>query len=128
MKSNDRTLNVLLVDDNDDSCELFQMALEMSGHSVVAANDGVAGYRALVEGSFDVAVLDIGLPGMDGYEVARQARVTLGDRTPMLIALTGYGQPSDKEAASGAGFAAHLLKPVEVTELLATIQRVVAVG
>ena len=119
-----RPLNVLLVDDNDDSCELFQLALEMNGHTVTALTNGTEGYRALVDGAFDVAVLDIGLPGMDGYEVAREARATLGERTPQLIALTGYGLSSDKEAASSAGFAAHLLKPVEVPELLATIARV----
>ena len=69
-------------------------------------------------------MLDIGLPGMDGYQVARATHAALGERTPKLVAVTGYGHDADKEAASGAGFAAHLVKPVDVPKLLATIASV----
>lgn len=111
---------VLLVDDNVDSCELFQLALEDKGHTVEVAHDGAAGLAKVVSGTFDVAVIDIGLPEIDGYELARQARKALELRTPRLVAMTGYGRPADREAAYGAGFDTHLVKPVDL-EMLASV-------
>lgn len=111
---------VLLVDDNVDSCELFQLALENKGHTVDVAYDGASGLAKLLSGTFDVAVIDIGLPDIDGYELARQARKALEGRAPRLVAMTGYGRPADREAAYGAGFDTHLVKPVDL-EILASI-------
>jgi signal transduction histidine kinase len=112
---------VLLVDDNIDSCELFQFALETLGHTVEVVHDGADGLAKLETGVFDVAVVDIGLPTLDGYELARLARQSLGERTPRLIAMTGYGRPEDLAAARVAGFDVHLLKPVEPTRLAASL-------
>lgn len=113
---------VLLVDDNADSCELFQLALEKVGHDVEAVHDGEAGLSRLAAGGFDVAVIDIGLPLMDGYTVAQQAREVLGEEAPPLIAMTGYGQRQDREAARSAGFVRHLLKPVRPQALIDEIE------
>ena len=90
--------------------------LELDGHSVETAGDGVRAIELITQKSFDVALIDIGLPGMDGYEVARRVR-TRGTRPPFLVALTGYGQPEDRKRATAAGFDAHLVKPVDPPEL-----------
>ena len=107
---------VLLVDDNDDGREMLQQALEGAGHTVVAAGDGHAALSAAGALQPQVAILDIGLPGIDGYELARALRVEYpGVR---LIALTGYGRDADAEAARKAGFDAHCTKPATVAALL----------
>jgi len=111
-------LRVLLVDDNEDSCGLFEIALGAAGHEVDCAYDGVTGLERIVAGEYDVAVVDIGLPGMDGFDLAKRARAALGDRAPRLVAMTGYGRDSDREASREAGFSLHLVKPVEVARLL----------
>lgn len=112
---------VLLVDDNEDSCFLFEMALVTHGHSVDTAFTGTDGLEQLLAGDYDVAVIDIGLPGLDGYEVARRARAELGDRTPLLVAVTGYGREEDRASSHDAGFAIHLVKPVDVNVLVSTL-------
>ena len=112
-----RPLRLLLVDDNLDSCELYAYAFEQMGHDVVSANDGEEGLRLLLTGDFDAAVVDIGLPGLDGYEVARRVRSELGKEGPFLIALTGYGRPEDKARALEAGFDRHCVKPIDVVEV-----------
>jgi CheY-like chemotaxis protein len=114
-------LHVLLVDDHEDSCELLTVVLEQQGHRVMTAHDGERAIELLREQPFDVAVIDIGLPVMDGYEVARQAR-TLGDgKVPHLIALTGYSARDDIEATKKAGFDRHLVKPVNVDVFAAAV-------
>lgn len=118
-------LRVLLVDDNEDSCDLFELALGAEGHHVDCCYDGVTGLERLVTGGYDVAVIDIGLPGLDGFDLARRARAALGERTPRLVAMTGYSRESDREASRAAGFEVHLVKPVHVPTL---IQAVVASG
>jgi signal transduction histidine kinase/ActR/RegA family two-component response regulator len=104
---------ILLVEDNEDARDTMQMLLTMIGHEVDVAHDGPSGLEALLRDSPEVALVDIGLPGMDGYEVARRARAAGGPHRPYLVALTGYGSPQDRERALAAGFDAHLVKPVD---------------
>lgn len=112
---------ILLIDDNVDSCELFAELLASLGHTVETALDGHEGLRRLVSEAYDVAVIDIGLPGLDGHTVARRAREQLGERTPFLIAVTGYGEARHKAESREAGFSAHLVKPVDIATLVAAI-------
>ncbi len=107
---------VLLVEDDPDIRNTLQWILEQDGFRVRSAGDGPAALAALEQDCPDVAVVDIGIPGMDGYEVARQVRQRNG-RQPYLIALTGYGRPGDRQAALDAGFDSHLTKPISPREL-----------
>ena len=107
---------VLIVEDNHDGRESLRMALELAGHRVLEAADGTAALDLVRQERPTVAVLDIGLPGMDGYELARRFRATLGSQIG-LIALTGYGAQSDAQRAMEAGFDRHLTKPVDLQEL-----------
>ena len=100
---------VLVVDDNDDASESLALLLEHWGHDVRIAGDGHAALAAAAEHDPDVVLLDIGLPGLDGYAVAERLRGS----GPLLIAMTGYGQFEDAERAKDAGFAEHLVKPVD---------------
>ena len=111
---------VLIVEDSADGRESLQAILELAGHTITTAEDGVNGLQLLTRTQPDVALIDIGLPGMDGYEVARRARSS-GSRA-LLVALTGYGLPEDKSRAQQAGFDAHLTKPAPVHSLLALIE------
>jgi PAS domain S-box-containing protein len=108
---------VLVVDDNVDGLETLALLLEMSGHQVRTASDGFA--ALVVAGEFrpEVVLLDIGLPGLDGYEVARRLRADPTFTGMRLIALTGWGQDTDRERSSQAGFDLHLVKPVDPAEL-----------
>ena len=119
--ASDARLRILVVEDNADTREMLRSALELSGHEVQDASDGPSGLEAILRVRPDVALIDIGLPEFDGYEVARKARGALGG-TILLVALTGYGQPDDRRQALEAGFDAHLVKPVEPSALLAVIQ------
>lgn len=110
-------LEILLVDDNVDSCELYRLAFESDGHQVETANDGTAGLEKILNNGFDVALVDIGLPGIDGYEIARRVCAERPQDRPVLIALTGYGRDEDRQRALAAGFDAHLVKPIDVTAL-----------
>jgi CheY-like chemotaxis protein len=97
--------------------------LELAGHRVCEASDGNAGVALLVAERPDVAIVDIGLPGLDGYEVARRVRGACETR---LVALTGYGGHEERERAARAGFDAHLVKPVEFEELKEVLERFAA--
>ena len=110
---------ILLVDDNLDANEMLQSALEAAGHDVVTAANGPDALAAASKAAPTVGILDIGLPGMDGYELARRLRAICPDA--WLIALTGYGQASDHDAALAAGFDAHCAKPVTISTLLGLI-------
>lgn len=112
---------VLLVDDSEDSCELYQALLERAGHVVATAHDGHHALEALGRETFDVAIVDIGLPDIDGYEVVRRAREKLGARTPIMVAVTGYAGGADREEAARAGFDVYLTKPVDTHLLVATV-------
>jgi signal transduction histidine kinase/ActR/RegA family two-component response regulator len=110
-------VNVLVVEDNDDARETMQLLLEAWGYQVQTAADGCEGLEKVLAVQPDVAIVDIGLPKLDGYEVARQVRARLDGRSPRLIAVTGYGQPEDRRRALEAGFDHHLAKPVRADEL-----------
>jgi CheY-like chemotaxis protein len=110
---------ILIVEDNKDSREMLRVLLELAGHEVHEASDGPGGMEALRRVRPDVALVDVGLPGFDGYELARRAREA--GETPMLVALTGYGRPDDHRRSREAGFDAHLVKPVEAAALQALI-------
>ena len=97
--------------------KVLQRSLDLAGHRVDVAEDGAAGMERALTTRPDVALIDIGLPGMDGYEVARRIRRDLG-RGIRLIALTGYGQPEDRRRAEEAGFDAYLVKPVFADQLV----------
>jgi CheY-like chemotaxis protein len=103
---------VLIVEDNDDTRQMLHEALAFSGHDVREARDGATGLALAAESRPDVALIDIGLPDVDGYEVARRLRAAPGGRSIGLIAITGYGQAEDQRRAYDAGFDAHLTKPV----------------
>jgi PAS domain S-box-containing protein len=111
---------VLVVDDNVDAANSLSALLEMSGHLVSVTHSGAEALHQATVHAPDVVLLDIGLPGMNGYEVARRLRELPGMKTTRLIAITGYGQESDKRAAIEAGFDTHLVKPVDY-QLLADI-------
>jgi signal transduction histidine kinase/ActR/RegA family two-component response regulator len=114
---------VLLVDDNRDAAEMLAEALGMAGFTTRTASDGPSGLEAALAFRPEVALLDIGLPVMDGYELAERlrAQTPLGDLK--LIALTGYGQESDRQRAHRAGFDLHMVKPVDFAQLLGAIRR-----
>jgi CheY-like chemotaxis protein len=113
--------SILIVEDNEDARDALRMALELSGQHVKTARDGAEAIRATREHPPEVAVIDIGLPDMDGYQVARTMRAQPGGDGVHLIALTGYGQPADRERALRAGFDSHLIKPVDPAALTALI-------
>jgi signal transduction histidine kinase/ActR/RegA family two-component response regulator len=114
--------HVLVVEDNPDACEALVMLLESFGHQVVAASDGPGGVDAATRAQPEVAFVDIGLPGFDGYEVGRRVRELLGSRI-VLVALTGYGQDGDRVRAEAAGFDLHLTKPADSETVAAIVAR-----
>lgn len=113
---------VLLVDDNVDSVQALAQLLTAYGHHVQVVYDPVSALRVVERFAPDVAVLDIGLPVMDGYELVRRLRETLGDRPCRFVALTGYGQDTDRDRSKAAGFSQHLVKPVSPDALLRLIE------
>ena len=112
-----RRLRVLVVDDNRDAVESMALLLGLWGHEVTTATEGAAALDLALRLQPDVVLLDIGLPGMDGYEVARRIRANEAMSKTILVAMTGYGQAEDRQSARDAGFALHLVKPVEPAAL-----------
>ncbi|WP_416397244.1 ATP-binding protein [Allohahella sp. A8] len=112
------TLKVLIVDDNVDAAVMLAMLLEAAGHSVSVEHSSEKALERAETERPDVCLLDIGLPDMDGNELARQLRKRSGTACSTLIAVTGYGQDKDREKTAAAGFAHHLVKPVNVPELM----------
>jgi signal transduction histidine kinase len=108
---------VLLVDDNQDVLQGLRALLEVGGHEVQAVGDPASALRASASFVPDLAILDIGLPGMDGYELASELRRRPGFGNTRLVALSGYGQPADQARSRAAGFAAHLVKPITPAQL-----------
>lgn len=108
-----RSRSVLIVEDNEDSRELLAAILTTRGYGVFTAENGVRGVEEAITRQPDVLLVDIGLPGLDGYGLAREVRKQLG-RDVYLVALTGYGQPEDRARAAEAGFDVHLTKPVDI--------------
>jgi PAS domain S-box-containing protein len=115
-----RRQRILIIEDNVDNREMMRILLETSGNEIYEAPDGVSGVEMTIQLQPDTVLIDIGLPGIDGYEVARQIRSKLRDRS-RLIALSGYGQEKDRQRAFEAGFNDHLLKPVDPARLLAIV-------
>jgi CheY-like chemotaxis protein len=109
--------HVLIVEDNDDSREMLQTLLQVRGHRVDAAADGPEGVDLALSERPQIAFIDLGLPGFDGFEVARRIRNQLTPRDIVLVALSGYGSSQDKERSSQAGFDLHLVKPVSADTL-----------
>jgi PAS domain S-box-containing protein len=108
---------ILLIEDNRDGREMLRDLLRSWGHQVEEAGDGLDGLNALRRQLPDVALVDVGLPGLDGYALARQIRALPEAAKVCLIAVTGYGQPEDRRRALKAGFNAHLVKPVDLHKL-----------
>ena len=113
-----RSRSVLIADDNRDAADSLAMLLEIEGHSVKVVHDGEQALAAIEESRPEVALLDIGMPEMDGYEVARRVRGDSRSRQTLLIAITGWGQEQDKARAISAGFDLHFTKPVEPQRLI----------
>jgi CheY-like chemotaxis protein len=119
-------IRVLVVDDNVDVAELLSEALEGEGFQTAIAHDGRAALERWRSFTPHAAVLDVGLPDLDGYELARALRAEHGRRAT-LIAATGYGQPADRLRASEAGFDCHFVKPVSVQDLVLALDQHVTV-
>jgi CheY-like chemotaxis protein len=112
---------VLIVDDNEDAANSLAMILNLGGHETVSVYTAVDALRRAASFRPDVVLLDIGLPGMDGYEVAQKLRELPGLRDIRLVAVTGYGRSDDRIRARDAGFDDHLTKPVEFAALERTL-------
>jgi two-component system, sensor histidine kinase len=108
---------VLIVEDNQDAQDALKCLLELWGHEVMVASDGASGIQSALAHRPDVALVDLGLPTVDGYEVARQIRAAVGAAAPLMIALTGYGAPEQRAQALSAGFDLHIVKPVDPDRL-----------
>jgi two-component system, chemotaxis family, CheB/CheR fusion protein len=111
-------LKVLVVEDYADIAETISELLRQHGHEVEAVSDGRAALELLTTFSPDVAFIDIGLPVMDGYELARRIAQRMPERIPSMIAMSGYGQPRDLEKSCSAGFHLHLVKPIDAGDVL----------
>ena len=114
---------ILIVEDNIDAQQTLKLLLEAWGHEVHVASDGGAGLEAVLRLQPDLALIDIGLPKIDGYEVARRIAAAHMARAPLLVALTGYGDPDQRDAALRSGFDVHLVKPADPQQLLEILQR-----
>ncbi len=114
---------VLVVDDNVDAAMTLAEAVRLDGHDVRVAHDGLSALRESAEFTPEVVLLDIGLPGMDGYEVVRRLRELPQTQGALIVALTGFGQDSDRRRAIAAGFDEHLVKPVDLETVTAVLRR-----
>ena len=119
---------MLVVDDNEDGANSLAMLIEMSGHEIRIAHDGPEALDAARQFKPEVVFLDIGLPTMDGYEVARRMREQPSLAGAILVALTGWGSEDHKRQSKEAGFDFHLTKPVEVTAIEEILARFVGAG
>jgi signal transduction histidine kinase/CheY-like chemotaxis protein len=120
------SLQIVLIDDNHDLRTLLEKMLTRLGHEVSCAVTGEEGLELIIAGRPELAIVDIRMPGIDGYEVARRVRKERQSEELILVALSGFGQPEDKERALEAGFDDHLTKPIDRAELQALLQRVLA--
>ena len=113
---------ILVADDNRDAAESLAALLQLDGHEVTIVHDGNAALTAFAQFSPHIALLDIGMAGMNGYEVAREIRQAHPTSSAKLIAITGWGQENDKQRAFDAGFNHHFTKPVDLQRLSALIE------
>jgi signal transduction histidine kinase/ActR/RegA family two-component response regulator len=118
-------LRVLVVEDHEDTRQSLRLLLERQGHAVEEAFDGIDGLEQLLDRRPQAALIDVGLPRLNGYELARTARGSAGGDRLYLVAVTGYGQPEDRRRAFEAGFDAHLVKPVRAEDLVSVLGRAV---
>jgi CheY-like chemotaxis protein len=109
----DLRLKVLVADDNRDAADSLAMLLELNGHEVIVVHTGEAALTAATRDLPHAMILDIGMPDLSGYDVARRIRATDGGGSVLLVAVTGWGQDDDKVHASAAGFNHHLTKPID---------------
>ncbi len=123
-RASTRPLRIAIVEDNSDSREMLLSLLTFDGHEVRSAPDGAQGIELISSWQPDVALVDIGLPELDGFEVARRVRATPFRSPPFLIALTGYGFATDRENAASAGFDIHLVKPLRHAELDTVLEQI----
>lgn len=114
--------SIVIVEDNKDVRDLLRLRLKKLGHVVLDAQDGEEGLRVVLEQRPDMALVDLGLPGMDGFEVARGVRKELGGEV-VLVAVSGFGQPEDKRRALEAGFDEHITKPADVKDIESVLRR-----
>jgi two-component system, OmpR family, response regulator len=121
-------LRIVVADDDPDTVRTLRLLLEQEGHDVKTATDGPAAFYAVRDFGADVLLLDIGMPGMSGFEVAQKLRERYGSAKPMLIAITGRDSAADKSFARSTGFDHHLAKPYEPRQLLALIERLARPG
>jgi signal transduction histidine kinase/CheY-like chemotaxis protein len=119
-----RKCDLIVADDNADALQSLAMLLEMEGHTVRVASDGIAALSLAQQRMPDVMLLDIGMPGLNGYETASRVRTVDGGDGVMLIALTGWGQPADRAHASDAGFDHHLTKPIDHDQLAGLLSHI----
>jgi CheY-like chemotaxis protein len=117
-------LSILVADDNVDAAETLATLFEVMGHRVTRVNDGEAAVASAGQGAFDLVVLDIGMPKLNGYDACRRIRAQARDPQPMLVALTGWGQEQDLTKSREAGFDRHLVKPVEAQALEALLAQI----
>ena len=121
-------VRVLIVDDNVDTAQGLSRLLTRAGHETALAHDGTDALSRAREQTPEVIVLDIGLPGMDGFEVVKSLRQEASCAGAIIIAVTGYGQPEDRQRAIEAGFDHHLVKPVDFNELNVLLQQATRLG
>jgi signal transduction histidine kinase/integral membrane sensor domain MASE1/ActR/RegA family two-component response regulator len=118
----DRRQRILVVEDNDDAREMLRELVRLLGHDVHDVADGLSGVAMAIRMQPDVTLIDIGLPGVDGYDVARRIRSDARGGRLRLVALTGYGRPEDRDRVLAAGYDEHLVKPVEPARLAALLR------
>jgi CheY-like chemotaxis protein len=117
------TRRVLVVEDLTDAREMHRLVLERVGHEVFEAVDGPSAFTTFQRVRPDVVMIDIGLPGMNGHELARRIRSEADGDSVLLVALTGYGFPEDRERSQEAGFDVHFVKPVDQADLRRALSR-----
>jgi CheY-like chemotaxis protein len=119
--SRTKARRVLVVDDNTDAAATLDLLLKSLGHETCVVHDGFQALRKAAEFRPEVVLLDIGMPGLDGYEVARRLRALKSERPLRIVAITGWGQEADRTRSREAGFDVHLVKPVDPNLLTSVI-------
>jgi CheY-like chemotaxis protein len=117
-----RRLNVLVVDDNPDAAESLALLLRAAGHDAGVAWNGLDALDMARENPPDIVLLDLGMPCMNGYETAHRFRADPATRSAVLVAVTGWGSEDDRKRTQAAGFARHLVKPVDPAAVLALLE------
>jgi CheY-like chemotaxis protein len=116
-------LHILIIEDNSDAAEMLAVLLRMYGYDVGIAANAMTALEMVQTETPDVVLLDLGLPGMDGYELARRLSNYRPGKTPLLIAVTGYGREEDVRRSAEAGIDLHMLKPVDPVQLQTVLNR-----